>query len=112
MPVSKKQYDDTYYYGNTSLAVRSKKTAREEKQERELEIERRKQELKEKSKNIVKQNKEEKKEEQKANLYNFEQNTQQEINPNRTDVTELLKQVKQYVDEEKEKLKRGENEND
>lgn len=110
MPALNKQYYDTYYYGNTSLSVKTKKTAREEKQEQELEIERKKQELKEKSKNIVKQNREEKKEEPNISIYDFEKNTQEKISESKADVTELLKQVKQYVNEEKEKLQKGEKE--
>ena len=57
MPVSQKQYYATYYYGNSSLSMKNIKPTKPTKQEEELEIERKKQELKEKSKNVVKQNK-------------------------------------------------------
>lgn len=108
MPISQKQYYSSYYYGNANLNTKTKKTKKEVKQEQELEIERKKQELKEKSKKVMMQNREEHKEEKQSKIYDFEKDNQEEKDPMNS--TELLEQMIQYVNEEKEKLKKGDNE--
>lgn len=118
MPTSQKQYYATYYYGNSNLSMKNVKKQKPTKEEQELQVERKKQELKEKSKNAIKQNKPQnekkveehkkvEKEETKSKIYDFEKENAK-INET-MDPTELLKQMTQYVNEEKEKLKRGDN---
>lgn len=108
MPISQKQYYASYYYGAPSLNKKNTKVTKPSKEEEDLQIERKRQELKEKSKNVIKQNKPENKvkiEETKSKIYDFEkENKNEKVNP-----TELLKQMTQYVNEEKEKLKKGDN---
>lgn len=120
-PISQKQYYSSYYYGNSGLNMKSSKEGINAKlQEEQIEIDRKRQELKEKSKNVISQNKEEK-------TINLEQDNtekiekklktskkQKEVNniEKEDDVLsseKLLKQMNQYIDEEKQKLKRGEN---
>ncbi len=86
MPVSQKQYYSTYYYGGNTLR-QNNATA---------------------NNNVVKKNKiEQKKEEGKTTLPKQEE--KKEENKAITSV-ELLKQMEQYIDEEKAKLKKGDNE--
>lgn len=116
MPMSQKQYYSTYYYGNSSANMKNTKPVKPTKDEEELQIEMKKQELKEKSRNAIKQNKPEnklehqevQKEHTKSKIYDFEKEDGQE-NKN-IDSKELLKQMNQYIDEEKAKLKKGDNE--
>lgn len=115
-PVSQKQYYATYYYGNSNLSMKNiqKKPT---KQDEELMIERKKQELKEKSKNIIKQNKEGNNQErntfenekQKSKMYDFDNENNDYENDQTVDSMELLKQMSKYVDEEKTKYKKGDN---
>lgn len=115
VPVSQKQYYSTYYYGNSNLSMKNIKQTKPTKQDEELQIERKKQELKEKSRNVIKQNKVDNRvenksvvnEESRSKIYDFEKDVDQ--NNERIDSTELLKQMTQYVDEEKAKFKKGDN---
>ena len=72
MQVSQKQYYSTYYYGSSSPNMKNVKTEKPTKQDEELEAERKRQELKEKSKNIVKQNREDKSESYSKQEYRTE----------------------------------------
>lgn len=113
IPVSQKQYYTTYYYGNTSLSMKNIKPT---KQEEDIEIEIKKQELKEKSRNVINQNKEESNREKKleneidnkeeSKLYNYDKENKEEVNKKNLNSTDLLKQMEQYIDEEKTKLKK------
>ena len=112
VPISQKQYYSTYYYGSSSLSMNNTKTQKPTKEEQELQIERKKQELKEKSKNAIRQNKVENKPESepinkvqtKSKIYDFEKEDE------KLDSMDLLKQMTQYVNEEREKIKKGDNE--
>ena len=127
MPISQKQYYANYYYGSSNLSMKnSRQRVNTRARDEETEIDRKRQELKEKSRNVINQNKEEKtiniqkeesqtktvktthKPEKKQNaIYDFEK---EENNENKVVSSEnLLKQMNKYIDEEKEKLKRGEN---
>lgn len=82
-PVSQKQYYATYYYGNSNLTMKSptnKKRPRSTKEEEALLIERKKQELKEKSKNILLQNRIEPEKENLNEDFNFEQMMEKVLN--------------------------------
>lgn len=103
VPVSQKQYYSNYYYGSTSPNMKNSKVKRPTREEEELQIERKRQELKEKSKNMLRQNKEEQK------IYDFEKDNENQSRDNTIDSTELLKQMTQYIDEEKAKLNKGDN---
>ncbi len=114
LPMSQKQYYATYYYGSSNLSMKNAKAKKQTKEEEELQIEIKKQELKEKSKNVVKQNRVEnkpetpnKKQETKSKIYDFEKETKED---KMADSTALLKQMTQYIDEEKAKLKKGDHE--
>lgn len=114
IPVSQKQYYATYYYGNSSLSMKNVKPT---KKEEEIEIEKKKEELKEKFRNVINQNKvEDNKKEIEENTEivnktenipnNEQENNKEETNKNNLDSAELLKQMEQYIDEEKNKLKK------
>lgn len=109
VPTSQKQYYATYYYGSSSYENRTVKKPKTTKEEEELLIERKRQELKEKSKNIINQNKPKRKtaepKEKKSEIFDFEKEENKEISS-----IDLLKQMSKYVDEEKAKLKKGDNE--
>ena len=113
IPISQKQYYATYYYGNPNLKIKNEKTQKLTKEEEELQVERRRQELKEKSRNAIRQNKItnkiedkiEEKEDVKPKIYNFEKEFKKENE--KIDSMDLLKQMSQYVKEEKERLKKG-----
>lgn len=117
VPVSQKQYYSTYYYGSSNLITRNIQNNKMTKEEEELQIERKKQELREKSKNIISQNKVEEKnikkiikEEPKSKIYDFEKEDKtEEKNMKKINSDDLLKQMNLYIDEEKSKLKRGDN---
>ena len=114
LPMSQKQYYATYYYGSSNLNMNKSKSKSTKltKEEQELQIERKRQELKEKSKNAIKQNRVEtkpvngqtSKTQTKSKIYDFEKEDE------KLDSMDLLKQMTQYVNEEKEKLKKGDNE--
>jgi len=112
LPVSQKQYYATYYYGNSSLNMKAKKKVKITKEEEELHIERKKQELKEKSRNIIRQNQEKseaEKENSKQKMFDFDKQINETNNKN-IDSDDLLKQMSKLLDEEKEKIKRGDKE--
>lgn len=108
MPISQKQYYATYYYGNSTLNMKTPKpkaktmAARDE----EVEIDRKRQELKEKSRNAIKQNRPKPVEKvtKKSSTYDFEEDKNDAIAKSE----DLLKQMNRFIDEEKEKIKRGE----
>ena len=109
VPTSQKQYYATYYYGSSSYENRIVKNQKTTKEEEELLIERKRQELKEKSKNIINQNKPKRKstepKEKKSEIFDFEKEENKELSS-----MDLLKQMSKYIDEEKAKLKKGDNE--
>ena len=116
MPVPQKQYYATYYYGSSNFTPSMKSTNRKKptKEEEELLIERKKQELKEKSKNVIKQNKEEsktktveEKQQTQSKIYDYEK--EEKKDSKNMNSAELLKQMNKYIDEEKAKLKKGDN---
>ena len=114
LPMSQKQYYATYYYGSSNLNMNKSKSKSTKltKEEQELQIERKRQELKEKSKNAIKQNRVEtktvngqtSKTQTKSKIYDFEKEDE------KLDSMDLLKQMTQYVNEEREKIKKGDNE--
>lgn len=112
VPISQKQYYSTYYYGSSSLSMNNTKVQKPTKEEQELQIERKRQELKEKSKNAIKQNRVENKPtneqinkvQTKSKIYDFEKEDE------KLDSMDLLKQMTRYVNEEREKIKKGDNE--
>ena len=116
VPISTKQYYSAYYYGSTKnstrtkLAVNPNKKSDEEKRDEQTEIDRKRLELKEKSRNIIEQNRRAYREEQKENnestskIFNFENQTKNE-NKTLSSSEELLKQMNQYIEDEKNKLK-------
>lgn len=112
VPISQKQYYSTYYYGSSSLSMNNAKVQKPTKEEQELQIERKRQELKEKSKNAIKQNRVENKPtneqtnkvQTKSKIYDFEKDDE------KLDSMDLLQQMTQYVNEEREKIKKGDNE--
>lgn len=116
VPVSQKQYYANYYYGNSSLSMKNIKSQKPTKEEQELEIERKKQELIEKSKNAIKQNKEgntpKKVETKTSKIYDFDKEEQEfnETKNGNLSSEELLKQMSKYVDEEAKKIKKGDKE--
>lgn len=109
VPTSQKQYYATYYYGASDLKRTSTKKAKSTKEEEELLIERKRQELKEKSKNAIRQNKQKNKPEEqqkeKAEIFDYDKEEKDELSS-----MDLLKQMSKYVDEEKAKLKKETNE--
>lgn len=109
IPTSQKQYYASYYYGTSNLKKKSTKKTKLTKEEEELLIERKRQELKAKSKNAISQNKvQEEPNGTKTEIFDFNKADKEE----KRDITsiDLLKQMSKYVDEEKSKLKRGDNE--
>lgn len=106
VPTSQKQYYATYYYGTPDLKNTTK--SKPSKEEEELLVERKRQELKEKSRNMISQNKTKSKpikEKEENELYDFDKQEDKEISS-----MDLLKQMSKYIDEEKAKLKKGDNE--
>ena len=116
LPVSQKQYYATYYYGNSNLNMKGKKPIKMSKEEEELHVERKKQELKEKSRNVLKQNQEKNVENQKteSKIFDFDKEYKEEPIKKTTSKTldsdELLKQMSKFIDEETEKLQKGDKE--
>lgn len=100
IPVSQKQYYSTYYYGETSLEKKGKISRKKEKEEEERLFEIKRQELKEKSKKVINQNR--KTSEVKDKILG------DSIGKLEDEQEDILKQMSKYVDEEKAKLKRGE----
>lgn len=112
VPTSQKQYYATYYYGASDLKRTSTRKTKTTKEEEELLIERKRQELKAKSKNAINQNKVKNKpveqNETKTEIFDFDKADKEE--KNEMSSMDLLKQMSKYVDEEKAKLKKGDNE--
>lgn len=112
VPTSQKQYYATYYYGASDLKKTSTRKTKPTKEEEELLIERKRQELKEKSKNAINQNKVKNKpveqKETKTEIFDFDKADEEEKST--INSMDLLKQMSKYVDEEKAKLKKGDNE--
>lgn len=108
VPTSQKQYYATYYYGTPELKSKNSMRKKATKEEEELLVERKRQELKEKSRNMISQNKTKSKpikEKEENELYDFDKQEDKEISS-----MDLLKQMSKYIDEEKAKLKKGDNE--
>lgn len=105
MPISQKQYYATYYYGSSTLSMKTPKSKTTVARDEEVQIDRKKQELKEKSRNAIKQNRPKpiEKEPNKSVMHNNEENKKNEETPQ-----DLLRKMNQYIDEEREKIKRGE----
>lgn len=116
VPVSQKQYYATYYYGSSNLNMKNKKPVKMSKEEEELHIERKKQELKEKSRNVLKQNQEKSDEDKKieSKIFDFDKEYKEETIKETTsksfDSDDLLKQMSKFIDEETEKLQKGDKE--
>lgn len=116
VPVSQKQYYATYYYGSSNLNMKNKKPIKMSKEEEELHIERKKQELKEKSRNVLKQNQEKSDEDKKieSKIFDFDKEYKEETIKETTskslDSDDLLKQMSKFIDEETEKLQKGDKE--
>lgn len=112
VPTSQKQYYATYYYGASDLKRTSTRKTKTTKEEEELLIERKRQELKAKSKNAINQNKVKNKpveqKETKTEIFDFDKADEEEKST--INSMDLLKQMSKYVDEEKAKLKKGDNE--
>ena len=115
IPISQKQYYATYYYGSSNLNMKNAKVQKPTKEEEELQIERKKQELKEKSRNAIKQNRVEnkpenkkvEKESSKSKIYDYDKESEEEKDD--IDSVDLLSRMTKFVDEEKERLKKGNN---
>lgn len=112
VPTSQKQYYATYYYGASDLKKTSTRKTKPTKEEEELLIERKRQELKEKSKNAISQNKVKNKpvepKKAKSEIFDFDKADEEEKST--INSMDLLKQMSKYVDEEKAKFKKGDNE--
>ena len=112
VPTSQKQYYATYYYGASDLKKTSTRKTKPTKEEEELLIERKRQELKAKSKNAINQNKVKNKpveqKETKTEIFDFDKADEEEKST--INSMDLLKQMSKYVDEEKAKFKKGDNE--
>lgn len=110
MPISQKQYYATYYYGSSTLSMKTPKPKAKTMEERdqEVEVDRKRQELKEKSRNAIKQNRPRpvEKTQKESSMYDFDKENKEENDIAKSE--DLLKQMNQFIDEEKEKIKRGE----
>lgn len=110
MPVSQKQYYATYYYGSSTLKMKDSKTKRPSRDEEELQAIRKREELKEKSRNAIKQNKEPETETKNnkndltSKIYDFEKDNEN----NEIDTTKLLEKMNELIDKEKENYNKGE----
>lgn len=91
VPVSQKQYYATYYYGSSTLKAKNPKSKKQDEIQGKIKREK----LKEKSSNAIRQNK-----------VQPAQRTQSKAEESEY----MLKQMSKYIDEEKEKLKKGDNE--
>ena len=115
MPINAKKYEQSYYYGSTSMSRAKQGNARQTKQSRPQ----RKQnsEMYKRASEIVRQGKEERTE--NIEKQNTKMNNEEELpkaltnkikieNPEEVSIdktTEILNQINQYLDEEKKKLK-------
>lgn len=115
MPINAKKYEQSYYYGSTSMSKAKQGNSRQTKQPRPQ----RKQnsEMYKRASDIVRQGKEERTE--NIEKQNTKMNNEEELpkaltnkikieNPEEVSIdktTEILNQINQYLDEEKKKLK-------
>lgn len=111
MPVTQKEYYTTYYYGNSGNTNLKTKKEIISKQEEQIKIDHNKETVRAKAKEVIRQNKEGNT--PKSTIYDFEKDMSKEQKENRTTgveptPAELLKQMNDYIHEEKEKLKKGE----
>ncbi|MFR0822944.1 MAG: CpsD/CapB family tyrosine-protein kinase [Clostridia bacterium] len=111
MPVTQKEYYTTYYYGNSGNTNLKTKKEIISKQEEQIKIDHNKENVRAKAKEVIRQNKEGNT--PKSTIYDFEKDMSKEQKENRTTgveptPAELLKQMNDYIHEEKEKLKKGE----
>lgn len=95
VPVSQKQYYATYYYGSSTLKAKNPKSKKQDEIQDEIQGKIKREKLKEKSSNAIRQNK-----------VQPAQRTQSKAEESEY----MLKQMSKYIDEEKEKLKKGDNE--
>lgn len=107
MPVTQKEYYSSYYYG--SMSMKDSKRSATKKQlakEEELRIERKKEEIKAKAGEILKQNRETEPtpEPKPSTIFDYEK----EENNALKNSEELLKQMNNYIAEEKGKIEKGE----
>ena len=119
VPISQKQYYSTYYYGSTKdstrtkLQVNSSRKSEEIKRDEQTEIDRKRLELKEKSRNIIEQNRMQEKRMQEKKIQEkkettskiFDYESQDDENDKLSSSEELLKQMNQYITDEKNRLK-------
>ena len=106
VPITQKRYDSTYYYGIQN-GTKTKMPNATKKAEEELKAEFDRKNIKEKTKQIINQNKATS---NNANNHKTQNKTYTKQNDNQKDFNseELLKQLNNYINEEKTKLK-GEN---
>lgn len=110
-PVTQKEYYTTYYYGSSGNMNLKTKKETISKQEEQIKIDHNKETVRAKAKEVIRQNKEGNT--PKSTIYDFEKDMSKEQKENRTTgveptPAELLKQMNDYIHEEKEKLKKGE----
>lgn len=104
MPITQKEYYSSYYYGSMSMKD-SKKSATKKQlaKEEELRIERKKEEIKAKTGEILKQNRKTKEEPKQSTMFDFEK---EENNNTLKSSKELIKQMNHYIAEEKGKVEK------
>lgn len=117
MPVSQKEYYSTYYYGSNAAKQPTGKTTKVAKAEKEIKIEKARQETKAKAKEVIRQNKEGNTKKQAVFDFENEMKKNQTIkspkfkreveNGNEISSTDLLAQMHQYLEEQKKNLKEG-----
>lgn len=107
MPVAQKEYYATYYYGSTGNTSLKTKKETISKQEEQIKIDHNKETAKAKAKEVIRQNKEGNA--PKSTIYDFEKDIEENEKPKvEQSPEELLKQMNDYIHEEKQKLKKGE----
>ncbi len=111
MPVTQKEYYTTYYYGSSGNSNLKTKKETISKQEEQIKIDHNKETVRAKAKEVIRQNKEGNT--PKSTIYDFEKDMSKEQKENRMQEVEptpaeLLKQMNAYIDEERQKLKKGE----
>lgn len=104
MPISQKQYYETYYYGNSSMKLNTSKKTK--KVDLELQVEKSRQEARAKAKTVIDQNKPKKKTQTKTTS-----TKKTNVVQNKVDNTEaLLDKMDVYLGEKKAKLEKKEEE--
>lgn len=106
MPVSQKEYYANYYYGNSSLNMKvPKQKTNTSKRDKEVIRDYRRQETKEKARQVIEQNRKVD-EEKKKTIYDFEKENETNSNiKSNVDSNELLNQMDEYLNDEKNKTK-------